>query len=192
MDEPRYELFADKHRKRRPPAKVTEASLLRAGQRYIERYGGPSHAVATVLRRRARKAATRPDTELEDAMQLVDTVMATLLNSSALDDRHWAAERARRLHARGTPMRMIRMRLAQKRLDRDHIDAAIEALGEEAGDPDLAAAWAYARRRRFGPFRFDGRSERRDKDLAAMARAGFHYGIASKVIDAESADDDLS
>jgi regulatory protein len=45
---------------------------------------------------------------------------------------------------------------------------------------------ALARRRRLGPFRkAEARAEHRLRDLAAMARAGFAYALAEKVIDAE-------
>jgi len=54
----------------------------------------------------------------------------------------------------------------------------------EAGDPDLAAACAFARRRRIGPF---GRGPRdsdggRGKELAAFARAGFARAAAEAVL----------
>ena len=50
------------------------------------------------------------------------------------------------------------------------------------------AAVALARRRRLGPFRQKDRKEHRDRDLAAMARGGFEYQLARKVIDATDAD----
>ncbi|MGY8803890.1 MAG: regulatory protein RecX, partial [bacterium] len=45
----------------------------------------------------------------------------------------------------------------------------------------------YARRRRLGQFRLDPdvREERRQRDLAALGRSGFSYGIASRIIEAE-------
>ncbi|MEY3012663.1 MAG: hypothetical protein RIT45_1398, partial [Pseudomonadota bacterium] len=43
---------------------------------------------------------------------------------------------------------------------------------------------AYARRRGLGPYRFSDRAERRDKDLAAMMRAGHAMRVARAVIDA--------
>ncbi|MHA1114431.1 MAG: regulatory protein RecX, partial [Alphaproteobacteria bacterium] len=50
---------------------------------------------------------------------------------------------------------------------------------------DLAAAIAYARRRRLGPWRVAAaRAERRERDLAALARAGFNYDLARRVVDA--------
>ena len=47
------------------------------------------------------------------------------------------------------------------------------------------AAHALARRRKLGPYRPGERSAYREKDLAALARAGFSFGIAREVIDGE-------
>ena len=51
----------------------------------------------------------------------------------------------------------------------------------------MAAALAYARRRRIGPYRTDPtlRAETRLKDLAALARRGFAPALCRRVIDAE-------
>ena len=54
-----------------------------------------------------------------------------------------------------------------------------------AGDDwEEEAALSYARRRRLGPFRmpYDDSWERRQKDLAAMARAGFGFGLSKKIL----------
>ena len=49
------------------------------------------------------------------------------------------------------------------------------------------AANIYARKRRLGPYRLDEkRKERRNRDLASLARAGFRYDDAKNVIDAVS------
>jgi regulatory protein len=73
---------------------------------------------------------------------------------------------------------------------RDGGRAAIEeiiARFERAGLLDDAA---YARRRRLGPYRpAEARAERRTKDLAALARTGFGYSVALRVIDAEEAEE---
>ena len=49
------------------------------------------------------------------------------------------------------------------------------------------AANNYARRRRLGPYRLaENRKEKRDRDLASLARAGFKYNDAKSIIDALS------
>jgi regulatory protein len=48
---------------------------------------------------------------------------------------------------------------------------------------------ALARRRRLGPYRLtEARKDHRLRDLATMARAGFAYDVARKVVDAASPD----
>ena len=53
---------------------------------------------------------------------------------------------------------------------------------------ELKAAAAFARRRRLGPYRTKDREPNRLRDLAALARAGFAYDLARKVIDAADPD----
>ena len=49
---------------------------------------------------------------------------------------------------------------------------------------------AYARRRHLGPYRApDARDGRRERDLASLARAGFGFDIARRVVDAPSVED---
>jgi regulatory protein len=52
----------------------------------------------------------------------------------------------------------------------------------------LAAAIALARRRGLGPYRKKEGAAVRDKDVASLARAGFSYDIARKVVDADDPD----
>ena len=60
---------------------------------------------------------------------------------------------------------------------------ALNALREDGADPDLAAACAFARRRRLGPFRRDPAIPLdRDRALAAFARAGFARREAEAVL----------
>jgi regulatory protein len=57
-------------------------------------------------------------------------------------------------------------------------DATAELSEEEA-------AKIWARKKRLGPFRTNTktREENRQRDLAALARAGFSFAIAKKIID---------
>ena len=68
------------------------------------------------------------------------------------------------------------------------IDAALEVADEHAANGELLAACRFARRRRIGPFdhrRNDG--DNRDgimqRQLGAMARAGFAMAVSRKVFD---------
>jgi len=82
------------------------------------------------------------------------------------------------------------MKLFQKGLGGDDIDSAIRALEDEFEDAEFIAAAALARRRRLGPYRNDEvRKELYEKDLAALARAGFSYDIAKQVVETETVDE---
>ena len=65
------------------------------------------------------------------------------------------------------------------------IEEMLSELRDTHANLDLDAACNYARRRRLGPWRSAGRAERRERDLAALARQGFGYELALRVIDAE-------
>jgi len=178
---------------RRPPRKVTPASLHAAAVRYLQRFAPTTHAFRRVMERRIRKSLAHHGGDPDEHAAMLDDLVARLTEAGALDDDRWARARAEELHRRGTPRRGIRAKLAAKGVDREIIAVAIEALEEslEEQDPDLLAGWAYARRRRLGPFRRDPeeRGERREKDLAAMGRAGFHWGLAKRIIDGSDPDD---
>ena len=84
-------------------------------------------------------------------------------------------------------MRAIRLQLRRKGVGEDEIAAALAGLRDQLNDPELAAALAYARRRRLGPFRAETeRPAQRERDLAALARRGFAADVVLKVIDARS------
>ena len=106
----------------------------------------------------------------------------------APDDKRFAEGRAVSLSRRGASSRHIAQTLAQKGVAREHIQAGIAHAQEPHASPraaDLAAAAAYARRRRLGPYRSaDERKDRRDRDLAALARKGFDFDVARRVIGA--------
>ncbi len=75
-------------------------------------------------------------------------------------------------------------------MGKDDIDAAIASLRELCADPELAAARHFARRRRLGPFRAAAERQRHaERDLAALARAGFSYRVARSVMAAKTPED---
>ncbi|MGA8400139.1 MAG: RecX family transcriptional regulator, partial [Stellaceae bacterium] len=85
----------------------------------------------------------------------------------------------------GQSLKTIRAGLAAKGVAAEDAAAAIDALREEGGDPEIAAAVAFARRRRLGPFRrapAEGNDELRLKELGGFARAGFSRAAAEAVI----------
>ena len=80
-----------------------------------------------------------------------------------------------------------------KGIDGSAIDKALAALEGDGPAPEFTAAVTFARRRRIGPFRSRRRpgtapenQNIREKELAALGRAGFCFDIARRIVDAQS------
>jgi regulatory protein len=84
------------------------------------------------------------------------------------------------LHRRGESGARIRARLAAKGVESSLAAEAVRSLRAETDDPDLAAACAFARRRRLGPYRRAAADSARE--LGAFARAGFPRRVAERVL----------
>jgi regulatory protein len=97
-----------------------------------------------------------------------------------LDDAAYATARVHSLHRRGESLRAMRARLAAKGVPAADVADAVSGLRATTPDPDLAAACAFARRRRLGPFRRSAADLPRE--LGAFARAGFSRRVAEAVL----------
>ena len=175
---------------RRKPRKVTGKSLDRAALFYLERFATSAENLRRVLMRRVESSARFQGTDREAGAALIDELVARYLASGLLDDRVYAEGRVRALRRRGTSARLIRLKLRQKGVADEVIAEALASLAGDVAEPEVTAAAALARRRRLGPFRRPGeREEKREKDLAALARIGFSYAVARRVIEAPSPED---
>lgn len=174
--------------------KVTERYLENAALYYLERFATSAANLRAVLMRKVLKSARYHGTDPTQGEAWVDALIARFCASGLLDDRAYGAARVATLRRRGNSARAIRAKLMQKGVDGAIIEAALDSHGRDEGarpeEEELAAAVRLARRRRLGPFApADVRAARRDRDLAALARAGFSYDVAHRVIDAATVED---
>lgn len=173
-------------RPRKPPRAITPEYLDKAALFYLERYASSAENLARVLMRRVEKAARAGISDREEGRQLVDALVERYRARGLLDDKTYAEGRARSLLRQGRPRAAIARRLAAKGVGGEAIEQALGSLADESANPDLSAAIAFARRRRLGPWRLKDRAESRDRDLAALGRAGFSYDLARKIVSAET------
>ena len=114
---------------------------------------------------------------------MVDALLDRLVESGRLNDRAYTDSKVRSLSHRGSSARAISAKLAAKGVGREAVAASLEELREREGDPELASALALARKRRLGPYRDPAlRKEMAQKDLGVMARAGFSFDLAKKIL----------
>lgn len=149
---------------------TTEAGLVRVLDRRIGRW---AHAAGT--------EGTEPDlvaAGVAAARAAARTVARALVQSGVVDDAAFAGSRARSLTRAGRSRRAVGAHLASK-----GVAHAVAQAAMPEPDAELAAALAYARRRRLGPFRLqDGDEDTRRRELGAMARAGFPQPIAQQAL----------
>ncbi len=163
-----------------PKATVDGALIERWALAYLGRFASSAENLRRVLLRRVRRRLADDREAAARAAVLIDALVARHRQSGLVDDAAYAAGRARARLRRGQSLRTIRAGLAAKGVAAEDAEVAIEALRDDAGDPDLAAACAFARRRRLGPYR-RGVGDR-NKELGVYARAGFTRAVAEAVL----------
>jgi len=144
---------------------------------YLGRYASSAENLRRVLMRRARRYSSE---NAQQAGVLIEALIVRYQESGLLDDAAYAAARVESLRRRGDSLKAIRARLAAKGVSAEVAADAVSGLRDSAADPDVAAACAFARRRRLGPFR-RGAADRQ-RELAAFARAGFSRRVAEAVL----------
>ena len=175
-----------KHKKRQP-RKISAQYLRNAALFYLQRFSSSSENLRNVLMRKVRRSALVHDTDLEECAIWVDDIIQRYQETGLLDDAAYAQAKARALRDRGNSNKSIRMKLMSKGIPAMAVDEALNVVADRDGSAEMDAAVSFARRRKIGPFGPpETREERRGKGLAAMARAGFTYDMALKIIDAES------
>lgn len=185
----------DKYRqkpKKKVPRKISKRYLQNAAMAYLSRFASSSENLRRIMLRRINKSCAYHGEEPEQYIPLLDEMIERYLESGLLDDKAYARGVAISQRRRGSSRRMITAKLKQKGLTYDQIETALEQANAELMDEfddnphglsaEAMAAMQFARRRRIGPYRRKDRKEYRQKDLAALGRAGFNYETARQVI----------
>ncbi|MBX9943878.1 MAG: RecX family transcriptional regulator [Reyranella sp.] len=172
---------------------ITARYLQNAATFYLERYPSTAEGLRRVLNRRVRRAEMLDAPVMENVQQAIDVIVARFVDAGVIDDKAFAQTKARALHRRGTSNRLTRQKLKMAGVVGAALDDAMAGLDVELdvtpAQRELRAAAALARRRRLGPHRpAKDRKDNRLRDLATLARAGFAYDVARKVIDAATPD----
>ena len=167
-----------------------QTRLREAALHYLDRYESSVQSLRRVLRRRVERWAMKNGVPVEDgAHEAIEEVITGLRRAGLVDDARYAGMKARSLFAGGRSGRAIGAYLAARGVSAAVIGEALESRAEEAenpDEPDLEAALRFARKKRLGRFRPpEQRAEKRERDMAALGRAGFSWQIAKTVVDEE-------
>jgi len=142
---------------------------------YVARFATTQAKLRAYLVRKLRERGWA-----EDGAPPVEAVVARYVEAGYVDDAAWARMKAGSLLRRGYGARRVGEALGQAGVAED-LRADVRPGEVEA----RRAALVLARRRRFGPFAMTPPDRpARDKQVAAMLRAGHPLDIARRIVDA--------
>ena len=181
------------------PRKPAHVRMMSKAVDYLGRYASSRHKLGQILQRFARRKLT--DYDADDIAAAIEQTINQCSQLGYLDDRQFAVTVARSQRRLGRSQALIRHRLRQHALGDDLITYALAEADENCANGDLQAAIRFAQRRRLGPFaqRHSAHQQRLDaqqwkqRDLGAMARAGFSMVTSRQILDHDDTDtiDDL-
>jgi regulatory protein len=167
--------MASRNPSRRPPRPLDPERLEELALAYVARFATSAAKLERYLRRKLRERGWEGEREADPGALVLRFVAA-----GYVDDASFARSRSSGLLRRGFGARRIDQALGAAGIG-DELRAAVRA--DQGGQ--RAAALALARRRRFGPYSVQ-RPDRaqREKQLAAMLRAGHPLDIAREMVEA--------
>lgn len=158
----------------RPP--LDAAAIERLALRYVERFATTRVRFARYLSRKMAERGTVGD--VPDPMALAER----FAELGYIDDRRFGEARAEAMGRRGLGARRVSAALHHAGLAPEDRDPIVEGSGDHA----MEHALAFARRRRIGPFAENMADPAlRQRQLAAMIRAGHSYDLARKIVQAQ-------
>ncbi len=168
-----------KRREKRPPKPLDSVRLRDLALAYVARYSTSTGKLENYLTRKLRERGWEDEAE-PDVRGLIDRYVEL----GYIDDAAYAQSRSGGLLRRG---------FGARRVSQDLYAAGIDEHLREQAAPDEAAkrqaALTLARKRRFGPFyRETLDPARREKQIAAMLRAGHDFDTVRTILNAKSED----
>ncbi|MDO9487452.1 MAG: regulatory protein RecX [Sphingomonadaceae bacterium] len=166
-------------RERKPKKPLTAESLNWFALRYVERYATTREKLRKYLNGKLYERGWSGD-----ATAPIDALVERFVELGYVDDRSYGDSKAKSLERRGYGLRRVDQALMAAGIDPDMRE---EIRGEvDEGE----AALAYARRKRIGPFAVEKPApELRQKQFAAMVRAGHGFDRVKAILGAEREED---
>ena len=175
-------------KRKRPAKKITPQRLKNIGLYYLKRFESSVENLRSVLQKRVNQyAKENPDFNKQEAYQWVEDVLTEFEKLHYLDDKRFTEIKVRSYLAAGKPARYIQNKLREKGI----ANAQIEDMLDDFGYNPQEMALKLAKRKKIGPFRPDEelRKINRQKDMAALIRAGFDYDVVAEIMGTDFIDD---
>ena len=150
---------------------------------YLEKYSPSKQQLRTYLFKKLLKKKQHISSKKE-VFDLIDTVISSLVDQKLLSDKYYSDAKSKAFLKRGYSLNKIRYSLIKKGIDEKYIKGSISKIKENESDPDFFSAIKICKKRRIGPCREESnRSLFYKKDISILARSGFTYDVAKRVLD---------
>jgi len=169
---------------KKPPKKITEKYLYNSGLAYLQRFPASTPHFKRVMGRKIDKSCNyHKEQSKEDSLAMLEATIAQFVRMGLLNDEAYLSGMITSLRRRGLSTQAILSKLGMKGMGQDKVLEALRSYDGDAGvaNPDLAAAVLLTRRKRIGAFRKNDEADR-NKELAALARAGFGFDVAQRAL----------
>jgi regulatory protein len=183
----------EKPRPQKAPKRITDTYLHNSGLYYLERYSASSSHFRTVMLRKVKRSCMHhTDQNYEDCSKLVDDLIVKFERSGLLNDDLYIASMVASFRRKGLSKRMIIQKLLMKGIAAETVNTYLSEYNEQKNksteSTELKAAAIFCRKKKLGAYKGINTPEP-DKQLARLARAGFGFGAAKKIL--EMSEDDL-
>lgn len=166
--------------------------MYNAGLAYLQRFPASTHHFKAVMARKIdRSCRFHKDQAPEPCAEMLEKTVLKFQELGLLDDTAYLRGMVTSLRRRGLSSRAIAARLQQKGLAATDIANAVRTYDIEEYDGrngEMEAALILARKKGIGPFRRKEKEPDIQKEMAALARAGYSYDIVQKIV---GTDDDV-
>lgn len=182
-----------RERKRKPPRPLDETALRDLALSYVARFATTGAKLESYLARKVRERGIAEDDDGRVRELDVTGIVTRLIELGYVDDDAYARARSRDLTERGYGARRVEQALwaagVEEQVRADHAPGEAQA---------RRSAMLLAKKRRFGPFARSmadpdeepaARHKRREKQVAAMLRAGHLFEHVRFILDAASSED---
>jgi regulatory protein len=174
---------------RKKPKKITQSYLHNAGLYYLQRFASSRQNFITVMDRKIRKSChVHTDQNYESCKAMLETLADTFERSGLLNDDLYINGMIQSLRRRGYSRSGILQKLTVKGITRDVALTKLQQNDNDGIDEEWEAALKFARKRKLGPYATKTDENSTKKFFASLARAGYSYDTARKILNADLED----
>lgn len=161
---------------------ITETRLYNITLFYLERFEASSFKTKQMLEKRIQKEQLKGSIIPDNIDTLIQNVIKKMTSLGYINDDRYVQNQVRNLSNAGKSKSFIIKKLQQSGLNVEKIKESLSLFDEENNSSDLTRAEKWLKKHKKGQFRTKDANLYYQKDLAALARAGFSFDVATRAL----------